>query len=90
MPNRLPGMVREHLNPRMRLRRAGLGLVAVCVVVIAAYGVSQVFGEDRPANPGIDNATGLFRQSAINWPLCTVFIVLGAIILLALVMEASS
>jgi hypothetical protein len=83
-------MVREHLRPERRLRRAGLGLVAVCVVVIAAYGVSQVFGEKRAATPGIDNATGLYRQSAINWPLCTVFILLGAIILFALMIEASS
>jgi hypothetical protein len=68
----------------------GLGLVAVCVIVIAAYGVSQVFGEKRASTPGIDNATGLYHQYAINWPLCTVFILLGAIILFALMMEASS
>ena len=68
----------------------GLGLVAVCVIVIAAYGVSQVFGKKRTSTPGIDNATGLYKQSVINWPLCTVFILLGAIILFALMMEASS
>jgi len=90
VPNRLPGLVKEHLRPERRLRRAGLGLVLVCLVVITAYGVSQVFGEERAATPGIDNATGLYRQSAIHWPLCTVFILLGAIILFALMMEASS
>ena len=83
-------MVREHLRPEQRLRRAGLGLVAICLVVITAYGVSQVFGEEHAAAPVPDNATGLYPQSAVHWPLCIVFVVLGSIILLALVMEASS
>ena len=94
MPNRLPGMVREYLRPDRRMRRAGVGVVAVCLVVIAAYGVSQVYGERHAGAPAVDNATGnatgLYKQSPVQWPLCIVFIVLGAIILAALVMEASS
>jgi len=90
MPNRLPGMVREYLRPDRRMRRAGVGVVAVCLVVIAAYGVSQVYGERHTGAPANDTVTGLYKQSSIHWPLCIVFIVLGAIILAALVMEASS
>jgi len=67
-------------------RIARLMLIAL-VVMVFAIGVSMVLGDGDQAAPVVDNSTGLYAEGPTNWGLCAAFVVMGAVLLAAVVIE---
>lgn len=70
-----------------RVRRIGKLILLVVAVCILALGVASLLGDGGAGTPSVDEETGLYEQGSTNWGLCAVFVVMGAVLVAAFILE---
>ena len=75
----------EVLGLHLTVRRIILLAVLACLLVLLAYTIGTMGGDDEP--PEVNNTTGRYVEKDPNWPLCTVFIFLGLVLATFIVIE---